>query len=79
MKKINFHTIKNDDLEKQHGWAIVPAPEGVLGVSSFDNNNFSEDVVRFDSATMTWSRGGNSGHYCNSLNESEEIADDNDN
>lgn len=79
MKKINFRTIKNVDLEKQHGYTVVDAPEGKVGPDTFDNDDISENVVRWDGSTMTWSNQLNVGHHCVSLNISEEIMDEHDN
>jgi hypothetical protein len=79
MKKINFRTIKDRDLEKQHGYTVINAPEGKVGPDTFDNDDISENVVRWDGATMTWSNQANVGHHCISLNISEEIMDEHDN
>jgi hypothetical protein len=78
MKKINFRMIKDGDLEKQHGYTIVDAAEGKVGPDTYDDDDISDNVVRWDSATMTWSSQLNVGHHCVSLHDSVEIMDDDD-
>jgi uncharacterized protein YifE (UPF0438 family) len=79
MKKINFNIIKEEDLEKQYGYTVVNAPEGKVGPGTCDDDDISENVVRWDGPTMTWSTQLNVGHHCVSLNIPEEIADEYDN
>jgi hypothetical protein len=77
MKKLTFRTISEVELEQKNGYSLVPASEGTYGEHPFDDDSVSDDVVRWDSKTMTWSTGGNVGHHCITLEMAKDVTEEN--
>ena len=77
MKRLNFRAISSKELEEKNGYSLVKASEGTFGEHPFDDDSVLDEVVRWDSKTMTWSTGNNIGHHCITLSMAQDVTEDN--
>lgn len=77
MKKLSFRIIPEQGLEDKNSHTFVEPADGEYGPDPFDRDDVKDSVVRWDSATMTWSTGGNIGHHCINLGMAQEVVADN--